>query len=189
MLGFVPNALLTLAKRPAILRALGQLVRAVLREGQLDPPLRMLVAEVASSAAGCQYCQAHAAIGASRFGVGTDKIEAVWDFEHSGVFDDRERAALRLARDAASVPNAVGPEHFKDLSPHFSETEILELVAVVSLFGWFNRWNDTLATELEEPALLFGSRHLAGPPGKRESANRAPIPKCPTRGTTAIGFQ
>jgi hypothetical protein len=32
---------------------------------------------------------------------------------------------------------------------------------VISLFGWLNRWNDTMATELEEVPLAFGSKHLA----------------------------
>jgi hypothetical protein len=33
-------------------------------------------------------------------------------------------------------------------------------VAVISLFGWLNRWNDTMATELEDEPLAFASQHL-----------------------------
>ena len=67
---------------------------------------------------------------------------------------------MRLARDAALVPNCSTPEHFEDLRSHFSDTQIVEIVAVISLFGWLNRWNDTLATELEDEPLHFGSKHL-----------------------------
>ena len=37
----------------------------------------------------------------------------------------------------------------------------VDLVAILSLFGWLNRWNDTLATALEEPAVDFGRKTLA----------------------------
>ena len=45
----------------------------------------------------------------------------------------------------------------------------MELVAVISLFGWLNRWNDTMATELESSPLAYGKEKLAGAgwaPGK-----------------------
>ncbi|MDC1119273.1 hypothetical protein OAT28_01690 [Gammaproteobacteria bacterium] len=35
------------------------------------------------------------------------------------------------------------------LSKHFSERQVIEVVAVISLFGFLNRWNDTMATTLE----------------------------------------
>ena len=59
------------------------------------------------------------------------------------------------------MPNQAGPGHFEALREHFSEEAIVELVAVVSLFGWLNRWNDTMATELEGGPLAFASEHLA----------------------------
>jgi len=31
---------------------------------------------------------------------------------------------------------------------------------VISMFGWMNRWNDTLATQLEEHPLEFAREHL-----------------------------
>jgi hypothetical protein len=55
------------------------------------------------------------------------------------------------------------------LAPHFDEDQIVELVAVISLFGWLNRWNDTMATDLEDEPLAFGTDHLAArgwDPGK-----------------------
>ena len=67
------------------------------------------------------------------------------------------------------VPNATTPEHFADLRQHFSDAEIVEIVATISLFGWLNRWNDTMATELEEEPTTFASGALAShgwEPGK-----------------------
>jgi uncharacterized peroxidase-related enzyme len=160
LMGFVPNSLLTLGRSPEILRGFGALSGAILGSSSIAPPLRQLVAFVASSAAGCRYCQAHTSHGAAKIGVAPEKLEAAFEFETSPLFDEAERAALRLARDAALQPNATTPEHFDALRRHFEERQIVDLVAIVSLFGWLNRWNDTMATALEEPALRFGRSHL-----------------------------
>ena len=168
-MGFVPRSMFTMGRNPELLKAFGSLSFTVLGPGRVDGGLKQLVAHVASSAAGCRYCQAHTASSAARSGVDTAKVEAVWSFESDDRFSDAERAALRLARDAAGVPNATTAVHFADLAPHFDEDQIVELVAVISLFGWLNRWNDTMATDLEEEPLGFGREHLAAQgwePGK-----------------------
>lgn len=161
VVGFVPNSLLTLGRSPEILRAFGALSGAVLGSSRIAPELRQLVAFVASTAAGCRYCQAHTSHGAERLGVSRDKLRDAFEFETSPLFDDAERAALRLARDASILPNATTAAHFEALRAHFDERQIVDLVAILSLFGWLNRWNDTLATALEAPAVEFGRETLA----------------------------
>ncbi len=168
-MGFVPNSMLTMAHRPALLDSFARLAAAVQVGVGVDRALLQLVAHVASTAAGCRYCQAHTASAAVRAGAADDKVAAVWEFERSSLFTDAERAALRLARDAAQVPNAVTAAHFEELRVHFEEVEIIDLVAVIALFGFLNRWNDTIATALEEEPLGFARAHLAGrgwDPGK-----------------------
>lgn len=73
---------------------------------------------------------------------------------------DSEQDTLRLARDASVVPNAKTPAHFVELRNHFGEDEIVEIVAMIALFGWLNRWSDTMATELEREPMEFASRYL-----------------------------
>jgi alkylhydroperoxidase family enzyme len=90
------------------------------------------------------------------------KLADVYDVEHSDRFSDPERAALRLAFAAASVPNTSTPAHFDELRRHFDDEQIAAIVAVIALFGFLNRWNDTMGTELEDPARQFGERVLAG---------------------------
>ncbi|MEM8620082.1 MAG: carboxymuconolactone decarboxylase family protein [Actinomycetota bacterium] len=160
-MGFVPRSMFTMGRNPALLEAFAQLAGTVIAQGEVDPGLKQLVGHVASTAAGCRYCQAHTASSAARSGVDPAKVEAVWSFETDDRFTDAERAALRLARDAGSVPNATTPAHFDELAQYFSENDIIEIVAVISLFGWLNRWNDTMATDLEGEAMAFGTQHLA----------------------------
>jgi uncharacterized peroxidase-related enzyme len=149
--GFVPNSILTMSRRPGIAKAFMQLNQAILYEGTVAEELKMLVSLIASQAAGCLYCQAHMANLSSIYQASGKKIAAVWEFETSDLFNQAEKAALRLAMKASISPNQVAQEDFDELSKHFDEGQIVELVASVALFGYLNRWNDSMATELEEP--------------------------------------
>lgn len=161
--GYIANSVLTMGHRPEILRAYQSLLDSAYNGGTVDHRLKVLVALMRSSTAGCRYCWAHTANhGASEHGIDAQKVESIWEFETSPLFDDAERAALRLARDAAQLPNAVTEEHFVELRRHFDDGEIVEIVAVVSLFAFLNSWNDTLATPLEDAPAAFAQDHLTG---------------------------
>jgi uncharacterized peroxidase-related enzyme len=171
--GYVANSLFALGHRPEILSAFMQLFGAVMGRGEVDRGLKQLVAHMASTSHGCRYCQAHTATAAHHLGVPEQKLEALYEFETSPLFDEAERAALRLARDAALVPNAATDAHFEALRQHFSDAQVVEIVAAVALFGFLNRWNDTMATELEDVPVGFASEHLAAAgwePGKHREA-------------------
>ena len=155
-MGFLPNSLLTMARRPEILRAATSLAQAA-RTGTVSRELKELVALVSSTAAGCRYCQAHTASNATRVGAEADKIASVWSYETSDLFSDAERAALRLAHHAALAPNQATDEDFEELGRYFDDGEMVEIVAVVALFGFLNRWNDTIATELEPVPLTVAN--------------------------------
>lgn len=166
-LGFAPNSVLTMQRRPALARAFAELNRAVMQNhGRVGSELKRLVGHLASRVAGCRYCEAHTIRAAARFGAeeGQDpaRLEAVWTFRSSPLFSAAERAALEFALAAASVPGAVTPEIGAELRRHWDDGEIVELTAVVALFGYLNRWNDAMATELEAPADADGQRWLRG---------------------------
>ncbi len=159
-LGFVPNSMFTMGRIPALLQGFAGMVGAVFALPNTTPELKQLVAYVASQAAGCRYCQAHTSSSATRAGASEKKVQAAFEFETSPLFDDAERAALRVARDAALQPSEVTDDHFRLLREHYSEEQILEIVAMISAFGFLNRWNDTLATTLEDEPLAFARTHL-----------------------------
>lgn len=169
--GFIPNSMLTMGRAPAILRAFSALSGTVLLESRVPRELKQLVALVSSQAAGCRYCQAHTGHVAQKLGVSGEKLGQALEFETSPLFDERERAALRIARDAGCVPNRTTDAQFEALSEFFDEEEIVEIVAVISLFGFLNRWNDTMATELEASPLNFAQREL-GPAGWEPGRHR-----------------
>ncbi len=161
-MGFLPNSQLIMARRPEILRAFAQLGAAINGPSStIDPQLRNLVSQMASRAAGCGYCMAHTAHTAERVGIAADKENALWEYETSPLFSAAERAALKVAQCAAQVPNAVSDADFAELKKHYTEAQIVDIVAVIALFGFLNRFNDTMATELEASPIEAGKRYLA----------------------------
>lgn len=162
--GFLPNSILTMGRRPAIADAFMQLNQAILYEGTVPEELKMLISLITSAVTGCKYCQSHMTNLSAVYGASDEKIQAVWEYETSPIFSEAERAALRLAYHGALVPNAVTEEHFDEVKKHFTESEIVEIVASISLFGYLNRWNDTMATSLETPPAKVAERAI-GPIG------------------------
>ena len=149
-LGFTPNSVLTMQRKPKLVQAFAQLNAAVMDPaGEVDLGFRRLIGHVASKAAGCLYCQAHTLLGASNFGVSEAKLADVWNYASSPHYDVRERVALDFALAAAAQPNAVTDEQFAQLRQHWSDTQIVEILGVVAMFGFLNRWNDSMATPLE----------------------------------------
>jgi uncharacterized peroxidase-related enzyme len=150
IMGFSANDALLMAHHPALLKAMLALVQAVYSPGRVPLALKKLVAVMTSAAAGCQYCEAHTQYGAMNEGVAAQKVAAIWDYQNSELFTDAERAALDVARAAAFSPNETSDENFERLKQHYSTEQIIEIVGVISMFGFLNRWNSTLATDLEQ---------------------------------------
>jgi uncharacterized peroxidase-related enzyme len=161
LMGFLPNDVLIMARWPALLAAVKQVVDVVYAPGALDGGLKRMIATIVSGAAGCRYCQAHTAHGAVKLAaVDAEKIAHVWSFETDPRFSPAERAALDLALAAGQQPNAATDAHFVALRAHFSEQAIIEMMGVIALFGFLNRWNDTLATTLESTPRVFAEQTL-----------------------------
>jgi len=160
-LGFIPNSTRIMARRPDIVAAWANLSATIMRPGAVPRELKNMVSQVVSRAAGCNYCMAHTGHAGERLEIPPEKEAALWEFETSPVFSEAERAALRVALGAGQAPNAVTDADFEALRAHFDEAQIVELVAVMSMYGFLNRWNDTFATELESSPLAHGRAHLA----------------------------
>jgi uncharacterized peroxidase-related enzyme len=161
ILGFLPNALLTMARKPGLVEAFAALVKVIYNPNDGIPlPLKSCIANVASHSAGCRYCVAHTATAAAQLGVDETKIAAVWEFETSPLFDEAERAALAFSQVAAAVPNMVTEEEFRRLRRFYDEEEIIAIMSLVSLFGYLNRWNDSMATDLEPIPKALATRAL-----------------------------
>jgi uncharacterized peroxidase-related enzyme len=161
-LGFCPNSVLTMQRRPRIARAFIELNMAVMEnQGRVTSALKRLIAYISSHAAGCRYCQAHAIRAAERYGAEIGQLEHIWEYRTHKAFSDAERVVLDLALAASTVPNAVDSELQARVREHWDDGEIVEILGVIALFGYLNRWNDSMATGLEEGGLESGNQWLA----------------------------
>ena len=161
-LGFCPNSVLTMQIRPEIARSFINLNMAVMtNHGRVTSALKRIIAWVSSNAAGCNYCQAHAIRAAERYGAEQEQLDNIWEYRTHKSFNEAERAALDFSLAASQFPNAVDEELQQRLHRHWDDGEIVEILAVVSLFGYLNRWNDSMATSIENGAIESAEKYLA----------------------------
>ena len=160
-LGFTPNSVLTMQRKPRLVQAFAQLNAAVMDPaGEVEQGFRRLIGHVVSKVSGCLYCQAHTLLGAQNFGISEAKLAGVWTYASSPHYSLRERLAMDFALAASSQPNAVTDEQFAELRQHWSDGEIVEILGVVAMFAFLNRWNDTMATPLEASPIAVAQQAL-----------------------------
>jgi uncharacterized peroxidase-related enzyme len=160
-LGFCPNSVLTMQIRPEIARAFINMNMAVMdNHGNVTSALKRMIAWVSSNATGCRYCQAHAIRAAERYGAEQEQLDNIWEYKTHAAFSDAERAALDFSLAASVIPNAVDEKIKADLYKYWNEGEIVEMLGVISLFGYLNRWNDSMGTSIEDGAVESGDQYL-----------------------------
>jgi alkylhydroperoxidase family enzyme len=177
IMGFLPNSMLYMSKSPELLMSFLMLSKSVLKQkgkigilgkmslifkfivamikgerkqDTLGQDLRWFVAYAASYAAGCRYCKAHSSHSLSDYGISQEKFEQFFRYHESNLYSDRERSAIAIGLSAGSVPNSTNKTHFINLKKYFNDNEMIEIISIIALFGFLNRWNDTLGTPLEE---------------------------------------
>ena len=159
---------------PELRETWNQMIKLVFPEREVSGELKQLVFTVASLASGCRHCQSHGAYHLHKIGVPDEKIQALWSFETSDLFTDAERAALRLAMAAGVAPNMTEPENFVEMRQHFTNIQIIEILAVIAVGGYLNRWNDTIATVTDQESIDFADqvlRQVGWDPGKHVGAS------------------
>ena len=129
-------------------------------KGRVTSALKRLIGYISSYTAGCNYCQAHTIRAAERYGAAETQLENIWDYKSHASFSEAERVALDFAFAASVIPNAVNDEIAVALRKHWDEGEIVEIVGVVALFGFLNRWNDSMGTQMETGAIESGNKLL-----------------------------
>jgi uncharacterized peroxidase-related enzyme len=160
-LGFCPNSVLTMQRRPAIAKAFINLNMAVMaNDGNVTAEQKRLIGYITSANTGCRYCEAHTILAAERYGGSDERLANIWSFRYSDMYSAGEKAAFEFALAASSVPNAVDDNISAELHKYWDDGEIVEILGVISLFGYLNRWNDSMGTTMETGAVDAGERLL-----------------------------
>ena len=146
---------------PKIADAFTNLNIAVMEcKGSITPEFKRLIGYITSFSSGCLYCQAHTILGAERFGSSKKRLDEVWTYSNSSAFSDAEKAALDFAFAAASVPNKVTGKLVSQLKRYWNDNDIIEIMSVIVLFGFLNRWNDSMGSALEDLPIEKGEKYL-----------------------------
>ncbi len=150
--GNVPYFFRTLAHRPEIFRTATAHMQAVLNTGTLPTRLKEL-AVVRTSQLNCtRYCLAsHTAI-SLRLGWTPEHLEALKNWQESTLFSEAEKEAIRLAEAMTLDSLQWTDADMARLRRFYSEGEVIELMAAIGLFNYFNRFNNMLQMEPTQPA-------------------------------------
>jgi len=160
-LGFCPNSVKTMYHRPSIAYAFIALNKAVMEnKGNVTSSFKRLIGYISSYAAGCRYCQAHTIRAAERYGAEAEKMNNIWEFRTHNAFSEAEKAALEFTLASSTIPNSVDDRIAENMRLYWNDGEIVEILGVIALFGYLNRWNDSMGTELEKEAIASGEKYL-----------------------------
>lgn len=99
-------------------------------------------------------------LASERYGASVERLTDVNNFEQSAHFTAGEKAALRYAQASAKVPNAVTEDMGAELRKFWADGDIVEITGVIALFGFLNRWNDSMGTTLEDKPIAAGKKYL-----------------------------
>ena len=164
---------------PELRESMNNIFKLIFPSRKVSGELKQFVFTAASLASGCRHCQSHGSYHLHKIGVPDEKIQAMWTYQTSSLFSEAERAALDMAFAAGVAPNAVEPENYTELRKHYTDVQIIELLAVIAIGGFLNRWNDTIATVTDQESIDYANKTL-GPvgwePGKPVSYTHLTLP-------------
>jgi uncharacterized peroxidase-related enzyme len=150
--GNVPYFFRTLAHRPQIMTSAAAHMNAVLNTGTLPTRLKELLVVRTSQMNCTSYCLAsHTAI-SLRLGTTPEQVEALKSWRDSDLFSEAEKVALHMAEIMTADSLHYTEADLADLKRFYSEGEVIELMAAVGLFNYFNRFNNMLHMEPTQPA-------------------------------------
>ena len=150
--GNVPNMFRTMAHRPEIFQTVIAHMEAVLNTGTLPKALKELVIVRTSQLNRTPYCLASHTTICRKLGWSDAQIAAMTDPREHGEFTERELVAIHLAEVMTMDAHGYTAQEFARLRNFYSEGEVVELMAAIGLFNYFNRFNDLLEMEPTKPA-------------------------------------
>ena len=128
------------AHRPKMMTAMGKFNQAVRKRGTVDERIRNLCELKGSQMIGCEFCVDLGSQICRNSGFSDDELLALPRYRSSELFSDREKAALDYTVAVMRTPVEVTDELFARVSEHFSDEQLVELTALLTLVN-LNRLN------------------------------------------------
>jgi len=138
--GKVPEWVKVMAHDPKIVKEFTELFKVIMSESTIEPLLRWKIAYVVSDSLKCPFCVDVTKRMLKILGASEEVLEKVKQSEGETV---QEKEVLQLVREVTLKANVCTPELFEKLKKKFSEKELVEIVSIIGLFNYINRFNNT----------------------------------------------
>jgi len=140
--GTVPEWVKVMAHRPEILKEFVELFKAIMGKGTIEPLLKWKIAYVVSQTLKCPFCLDVSEKMLKKFGAEDEVIQKIKTGEISS---PEEKEILELVKDVTLDGHLDQPKIFERLKEKFTPAQIIEIISVMGLFNYINRFNNTLA--------------------------------------------
>ncbi len=136
----VPEWIKVMAHSPKILKEFKELFGVIMGRGEIDPVLKWEIAYTVSQSLKCPFCVDVTGKMLQKLGADEKIMERIGEREN---LPEKERNILKLVEEVTMKAQVCTPELFQKLKEEFSETQIVEIVSIVGLFNYINRFNNT----------------------------------------------
>lgn len=136
--GNVPEWVKVMAHSPSILKEFTELFGSVMKEGEVSLLLKWKMAYTVSKMLKCPFCVDVTERMIKKLGASDKVMEEVKKVE------GEEGEVLDLVKDVTDDAHIDKAETFEKLKEKFSEKQIIEIISVIGLFNYINRFNNTL---------------------------------------------
>ena len=135
-------------RTPKVFAALALLYGALdRRKSPIEPALRSLVTVRVSQINWCAFCVDINSATSLKRGIDEAKLASLPEFAESGLYTEREKAALAYADMITSSERKATPEHIERLRTHFDDDAIIELTALIAFQNMSSKFNAALGVE------------------------------------------
>lgn len=136
--GKTPEWIKVMAHRPEILKEFVELFKSIMAEGKIKPLLKWKIALIVSKTLKCPFCVDVTEKMLKKLGANEEITKGIEEL--SG----EEKEILELVKDVTLDGHLDKPELFEKLKERFNEDQIVEIISVMGLFNYINRFNNTL---------------------------------------------
>lgn len=138
--GKVPEWVKVMAHSPKILKEFTELFKVIMEEGKIEAYLKWKIAYTISEMLKCPFCVSVTTKMLERFGATEEMIKKIKERRE---LPEEEKEILELVEDITADAHLDRPEIFKRLKEKLTKTQIVEIISVIGLFNYINRFNNT----------------------------------------------
>ncbi len=128
------------AYQPKMMMGMGRFNQAVRKGHSVDERLKNLIELKGAQMIGCEFCVDLGSQICRNSGLSDEELLALPNYRSSNLFTDREKVALDYAVAVMRTPVEVTDELFARMQEHFSEKQLVEITAHLTLVN-LDRFN------------------------------------------------